>query len=358
MSAYQAEGIEIDALVSELRSVDVSMWAQAATPSAAGASRPGIGSGGAALDIEGLLLLLEEESRLPSGSAKSWYEKAKRSNTNNTTTNGGVGTATPGAGGVPFPCISFPARKDVFVVKHFAGAVEYSPGLFLGESLVWGGANFFFNCQENPPRLLFRLCAPSQIPLLSLSLSLYLSFPLYIYFSPSLSAEKNTETLSRDARRCIGGSSSALVQAVFKPPPPPPSAAAAEASQPKSLFRGFRASLAALMQTIRSTDSHFVRCVKSNDASRPRFFDSQCVHKQLLYCGIFDTIKVCPFCPPISPSAIFRGDFFLVRTFSLTFFSPLHPPLPAQIQQAGLPCRLPHAAFLARYLCAVPSDVR
>lgn len=291
MSAYQAEGIEIDALVSELRAVDVSMWGLG--PS----SGVGSSSSGAALDVEGLMLLLEEESRVPLGSAKSWYEKAKRSNTNNSTNNNGGSAAGAGAGGVPFPCISFPARKDVFVVKHFAGAVEYTPGLFLG---TFGWGNFIF--VDFPGR---------SHPLLSL-LNLFYFFLFFLSFFFLLFlplAEKNTETLSRDARRCIEGSSSAFVQGVFKSPSlslaashPPAPGAVAESSQPKSLFRSFRASLAALMQTIRATDSHFVRCVKSNDQSRPRLFDSQCVHKQLLYCGIFDTIKVCLLrCPSLGP---------------------------------------------------------
>ena len=73
------------------------------------------------------------------------------------------------------------------------------------------------------------------------------------------------------------------------------------------------------MTMLKKTESHFIRCIKSNDACAPQTFDSQLVNKQLLYSGVFEVVK---------------------------------------IQQSGLPCRLSHNDFLDRYKCLAPSNIR
>lgn len=73
------------------------------------------------------------------------------------------------------------------------------------------------------------------------------------------------------------------------------------------------------MQMLKKTESHFIRCIKSNDACTAQTFDSQLVNKQLLYSGVFEVVK---------------------------------------IQQSGLPCRLSHEDFLDRYRCLAPSNLR
>ena len=70
---------------------------------------------------------------------------------------------------------------------------------------------------------------------------------------------------------------------------------------------------------LKKTESHFIRCIKSNDDCKAQTFDSQLINKQLVYSGVFEVVK---------------------------------------IQQSGLPCRLLHEDFLDRYRCLAPSNIR
>jgi myosin heavy subunit len=227
-------------------------------------------------EIEGMFKTLDEEARIPKGNSKTWFDKLKR--------------------GAKLANVSFPNRRvgQVFVVKHYAGDVDYNPlGLL----------------------------------------------------------EKNTEALSNDLVGAMLSSTEALVQAMFDPNPIAPADAAtvsgrrrlsltnpgAELDAPKapaaaagkkgassalamkSISWNFTNQLNALMSMLKKTESHFIRCVKSNDRCAPQIFESKLVHKQLLYSGVFEVVK---------------------------------------IQQSGLPCRLKHEEFLTRYKCLAPSRMR
>jgi hypothetical protein len=230
-------------------------------------------------EIEGLFKSLDEEARIPKGTSKTWFDKLKR--------------------GAKLANVSFPNRRvgQVFVVKHYAGDVDYNPLGML---------------------------------------------------------EKNTESLSNDLMGAMLSSSTALVQKMFDPNPVAPAEAAtvagrrrlsltnpgAELPDPaktpisagagakkagssalaaKSISWNFTNQLTALMGMLKKTESHFIRCVKSNEKCVAATFDSKLVHKQLLYSGVFEVVK---------------------------------------IQQSGLPCRLKHEEFLTRYKCLAPSRLR
>lgn len=231
-------------------------------------------------EIESMFKSLDEEARIPKGTSKTWFDKLKR--------------------GAKLANVSFPNRRvgQVFVVKHYAGDVDYNPlGLL----------------------------------------------------------EKNTETLSNDLVGAMLSSTESIIQAMFDPNPVAPAEAAtvagrrrlsltnpgtefeapkagAAAAAParkgaagtsaigqKSISWNFTNQLTALMSMLKKTESHFIRCVKSNDKCAPSIFDSKLVHKQLLYSGVFEVVK---------------------------------------IQQSGLPCRLSHNEFLSRYKCLSPSRMR
>ena len=227
-------------------------------------------------EIEGMFKSLDEEARIPKGSSKTWFDKLKR--------------------GAKLANVSFPNRRvgQVFVIKHYAGDVDYNPlGLL----------------------------------------------------------EKNTEALSNDLVGAMLSSTEPMIQAMFDPNPVAPADAAtvagrrrlsltnpgAEAESPKppapaggkkgggsalsakSISWNFTSQLTALMNMLKKTESHFIRCVKSNDKCAPAILDSKLVHKQLLYSGVFEVVK---------------------------------------IQQSGLPCRLKHDDFLSRYKCLAPSRMR
>ncbi len=163
--------------------------------------------------------------------------------------------------------MTFPAHKDSFVVIHYAGPVSYIPDAFM---------------------------------------------------------EKNTEVFSNDLLKVMSESDSKLVKKLFNADdssqsgtmkPRQSSASAAVASVSKS----FCGQLTSLMTMLKSTESHFIRCIKSNDKCRPAIFDAGLVQRQLLYSGVFEVVK---------------------------------------IQQSGYPFRLKHETFENRYRCLVRSSSR
>ncbi|KAJ3259234.1 Myosin type-2 heavy chain 1 [Chytriomyces hyalinus] len=54
----------------------------------------------------------------------------------------------------------------------------------------------------------------------------------------------------------------------------------------------FKASLAELMDTIRATESHYIRCIKPNMAKTSFAFEGAMVLSQLKACGVLETIKI------------------------------------------------------------------
>lgn len=54
----------------------------------------------------------------------------------------------------------------------------------------------------------------------------------------------------------------------------------------------FKASLISLMDTIDSTNAHYIRCIKPNEQKAAWEFDSQMVLGQLRACGVLETIRI------------------------------------------------------------------
>lgn len=208
-------------------------------------------------DIESIFKALDEESRIPKGSAKQWYDKMKK---------------TMKTVNVLFP----PRRKgDIFLVKHYAGDVEYSPLLFLEKNIETLNNDLVGTMSCSTDRVMMRLFARTT----------------------EEAAKANDVNSSAGARRA--GSTSSMTN--------------------RSLSWRFVQQLGSLMSMLRKTSSHFIRCIKSNEACMAQRFDATLVYKQLLYSGVFEVVK---------------------------------------IQQSGLPCRMQHIDFLARYKCLVPSRNR
>jgi myosin heavy subunit len=208
--------------------------------------------------IEESFKLLDEESRIPRGSSKTWFDKLKK-------------LPSDQSG----PIFTFPRQVDSFVVCHYAGPVTYLPENFM---------------------------------------------------------EKNTEVLSNDLINAMNSSIKPLISKLFQttddivpdavldsPVKGGRKSTTARSSQVPSLSKSFQFQLTSLMQMLRTTESHFVRCIKSSSKCRPNDFEATLVHRQLLYSGVFEVVK---------------------------------------IQQSGLPSRLKHDIFENRYRCILPIDKR
>jgi len=62
--------------------------------------------------------------------------------------------------------------------------------------------------------------------------------------------------------------------------------------QKKTLGSIFKRSLIELMQTIQSTDVHYIRCIKPNQAKQAFIFEPMMVLSQLRACGVLETIRI------------------------------------------------------------------
>lgn len=114
-------------------------------------------------------------------------------------------------------------------------------------------------------------------------------------------ARSTSHRIVRDAARGVGQQSSLTRRR--------PSLAARA-----TLAQRFRASLSSLLDLIRATRPHFVRCLKPNDTLVADLFDRRRLSLQLRYCGILEAVRVA---------------------------------------RAGFPVRMAHAAFTRRYFSAL-----
>ncbi|KAJ3191047.1 Myosin type-2 heavy chain 1 [Irineochytrium annulatum] len=84
-------------------------------------------------------------------------------------------------------------------------------------------------------------------------------------------------------------------------------------SKKPTLGSMFRSSLVQLMETIRKTESHYIRCIKPNMAKSAFGFDGQMVLSQLRACGVLETIKIsCAGYPNKLPYNKFADHYYLL----------------------------------------------
>ena len=201
--------------------------------------------------------------------------------------------------------ITFPTKKvgDIFVVKHYAGDVDYNSMNFLEkniESLSMDLVNTMASSTDPIVQRLFNISPPLSPGGDDGSLSAKGG-------ASSKSTSQSQITLVNCFLLLKNFSYELCVLTMYV------------CCRTKTIAWKFQANLNTLMQMLKKTESHFIRCIKSNDACTAQTFDSQLVNKQLLYSGVFEVVK---------------------------------------IQQSGLPCRLSHEDFLDRYRCLAPSNIR
>ena len=106
--------------------------------------------------------------------------------------------------------------------------------------------------------------------------------------------EKNKDTMYDNLVHLAQSSSNAFVsQSLFDPMLIPAASLTARGSKRKATQSGhFRAQLDSLMKAIRSTESHYIRCIKPNATKAAGLFTPRLVHEQLRYSGVLEAIKI------------------------------------------------------------------
>ena len=225
-----------------------------------------------------LFKALDEEGKIGQGTSKSWYDKHKRTNNNASATSKGYGKNS---------IVTYPVRKESFFIQHYAGNVEYNPINFL-EKNSEVVTNEIVSAMRSSDNLLVKKM-----------------------FDGSFSLEQKGDSvgLQQDVQK----SGKSQVKGTKK------SLLAPSQLTTKTISWKFQAQLDSLVGMLKQTDSHFIRCIKSNDACQALVFDAELVHRQLVYSGVFEIIK---------------------------------------IQQSGLPVRLLHQEFVDRFKCLLKYNVR
>ena len=98
--------------------------------------------------------------------------------------------------------------------------------------------------------------------------------------------EKNRDQVSIDLLKVVASSSDAFCAQLLSCSPH------IQSPNRASTSTAFKQSLTQLMEMIRSTDTHYVRCIKPNEVKKPLTFDGPHVLQQLQACGILETIRI------------------------------------------------------------------
>nr|KAJ3417910.1 Myosin type-2 heavy chain 1 [Polyrhizophydium stewartii] len=113
--------------------------------------------------------------------------------------------------------------------------------------------------------------------------------------------DKNKDTVADEQLAMLNESTFEFLREVVKieaePEPEKPAAAApgrrgAATSRKPTLGSIFKGSLVQLMETIRQTEVHYIRCIKPNNAKVAFEFEPPMVLSQLRACGVLETIRI------------------------------------------------------------------
>ncbi|KAI3625171.1 hypothetical protein CBS9595_000532 [Malassezia furfur] len=200
----------------------------------------------------GVLSLLDEESRLPSGTDQAFLQKV-------------YNQLLPRADFQPFLSKPRFGSESAFTVRHYALDVTYNVEGFMEKN------------KDTVPDETLALLSATTNPFLK-------------------------EVLASRAEEAP----------VAAPPTPTPGRKAAPAKKP-TLGSQFKASLGSLMDTINSTEVHYIRCIKPNDAKQAWEVEPQNVLGQLRACGVLETIRIsCAGYPSRWTFADFVERYYLV----------------------------------------------
>jgi myosin-5 len=115
--------------------------------------------------------------------------------------------------------------------------------------------------------------------------------------------EKNKDTVSDEQLAVLNSSELPLLKDVITIEEDPAAAQLQEAKTSSARGGGatakkptlgaiFKASLVKLMATLRTTEVHYIRCIKPNQTKTPFGFEPQMVLSQLRACGVLETIRI------------------------------------------------------------------
>ncbi|KAF9021684.1 hypothetical protein BDZ89DRAFT_1071219 [Hymenopellis radicata] len=200
----------------------------------------------------GVLALLDEESRLPSGSDASFLQKLHNQ-----------------LGKPEYKKVFKKPRfgNTAFTIAHYALDVTYEAEGFLEKN------------RDTVPDEQMSLLASTKNPFLKEVLDAAL-----LSTKPTDSPNANSPAVSDSGS--VGSRRSSVI------PDPGPKRGGAGGVKKPTQGSIFKASLITLMDTLSVTNVHYIRCIKPNEQKKPWEFTPQQVLGQLRACGVLETIRI------------------------------------------------------------------
>ncbi|GAA5976690.1 hypothetical protein JCM10908_005597 [Rhodotorula pacifica] len=204
----------------------------------------------------GVLSLLDEESRMPSGSDANFLQKLHST----------IGAKPESAKVFKKPRFG----NNGFTVAHYALDVTYEAEGFLEKN------------RDSVPDEHLELLAKTTNPFLKEVLD---------------RAEANKAAVAeadaaRAAENAASGPASKRASTLGGPKRPGGALGGGASARKPTLGSIFKASLSGLMDTIDSTNAHYIRCIKPNEQKEAWEFEPTMVLGQLRACGVLETIKI------------------------------------------------------------------
>nr|ADD91458.1 myosin V-like protein [Adineta vaga] len=184
----------------------------------------------------GILDLLDEECKMPKGSDENWHRKL----------------VTQHGKHADFSTKKLTAHTT-FIINHFAEKVEYSIEGFL---------------EKNRDTVL-----EDQLKMLKES---------EFEFVVQLFMEEDDGMKNAASKKSYQVQKTGTLQATSK----------TQAQRKKTVGSQFRESLTSLMTALNSTEPHYVRCIKPNDAKASFTFEPRRAVQQLRACGVLETVRI------------------------------------------------------------------
>ncbi|XP_037458171.1 myosin-11-like [Triticum dicoccoides] len=100
--------------------------------------------------------------------------------------------------------------------------------------------------------------------------------------------DKNKDYVVAEHQELLSASRCSFIAGLFPPPPEETS----KSSKFSSIGARFKQQLQALMETLNSTEPHYIRCVKPNNVLKPAIFENVNVMQQLRCGGVLEAIRI------------------------------------------------------------------
>ncbi|CAL1382870.1 unnamed protein product [Linum trigynum] len=100
--------------------------------------------------------------------------------------------------------------------------------------------------------------------------------------------DKNKDYVVAEHQELLGASKCQFVAGLFPPPPEETS----KSSKFSSIGSRFKLQLQSLMETLNSTEPHYIRCVKPNNLLKPAIFENVNIMQQLRCGGVLEAIRI------------------------------------------------------------------